>query len=422
MDTPTKSSIDDATGSATVETYDEFSIIRIPGIETLSESEQYTVLRAAERRLTSGALDAEALCSRLQSMTPPPDEEEDDEESRLLEADARKDLESDGCPACYPPHLDVPVRNPTDEYRPIIGYWQSFSSTGDVVLCAQRSDWRKFRASQQNVRDRYQHNLFSTFVDSVCERRRRHELGGHVQLLLDSQQQSRQQNWIEFQDYHLTHHERLEKKRDRLKKKLDDCQKKAGATEMEGSEHAAQNERAIQGRLEFAERTLRWHEVILGWIERQRVRMDPRPLTPVEEIDDRNTALKAVLRVSPHTSTVRGKVRVSKPTLKSRNMRTQTFKAPKSKPVVVDLGVTPPNRTQQMPKRQETKPPYAKEKPLGHRDTKSRPGIRCHSNKQTRTSAQPQRRLTPQRPRPASGAVKTRSGRISRPPVRWPAA
>jgi hypothetical protein len=342
-------------------------------------------------------------------MTPPPDEEEDDEESRLLEADARKDLESDGCPACYPPHLDVPVRNPTDEYRLIIGYWQSFSSTGDVVLCAQRSNWRKFRASQQNVRDRYQHNLFSTFVDSVCERRRRHELDGHVQLLLDSQQQSQQQNWIEFQDYHLTHHEWLEKKRDRLKEKLDDCQKKAGATEMEGSEHSAQNERAIQGRLEFAERTLRWHEVILGWIERQRVRMDPRPLTLVEEIDDQNTAPKTVLRVSPRqrrsrqpdTSTVRGKVRVSKLMLKSRNMRTQTFKAPKSKPVIVDLDVTPPNRTQQMPKRQETKPPYAKEKPLGplrpHRvsktnrvaatGTKSRPGIRCHSNKQTRTSA-----------------------------------
>lgn len=173
-------------------------------------------------------------------MTPSSDEEEDDEESRLLEADARKDLESDGCPACYPPYLDVPVRNPTEKYRLITGYWQLFSSTGDVVLCAQRSDWRKFRASQQSVQDNYQHNSFSTFVNNVRERRRRHGLDVDIQLLLDLQQQSRQQNWIEFQDYHLIHHDRLEKKRDRLKKNLDKCQKKLGNTDIRGSKHSTE--------------------------------------------------------------------------------------------------------------------------------------------------------------------------------------
>ncbi|KAL9632970.1 MAG: hypothetical protein Q9164_004983, partial [Protoblastenia rupestris] len=88
------------------------------------------------QRLIPVPLDAAALQSRVQSITPPPDEEKDGKESRLLEAQARKDLESDGCPACYSSHLDVPVRNPPEEYRPIVGYWQSFSSTGDVVLCA----------------------------------------------------------------------------------------------------------------------------------------------------------------------------------------------------------------------------------------------------------------------------------------------
>ena len=326
------------------------------------------------------------------------------------------------------------MRNPSEEYRLITGYWKSFSSTGDVILCAQRSDWRKFRAAQQSVRDSYQHNSFSAFVDNVCERRRRHGLSGHVQLLLDLQQQSQQQNWIEFQNYHLTHHERLEKKRDGLKKKLNDCQKKAGVTDVKGSERIAQNERAIQGRLEFAERTLRWHEVILWWIERQRVRMDPRSLTPNKDTDDQNTTLlKAVLRVStrqrqsrqPGTSTVRGMVRVSKPTPKSRKMRTQTFKALKSKPVIVDTDITTPNCIQHMPKHQETKPSCAKEKPLGPlgqlcpqrvsksnrfggTSMKSRPGIRCHGTK-----------LTPPQPRLTSGAFKTQSGRLSRPPVRW---
>ena len=184
----------------------------------------------------------------------------------MLEAQARKDLESDDCSASYSPHLDIPVRNSPEEHRTIIGYWQSFSSTGDVVLCAERSDWRNFRASQVRVRGRYRNELFSTYVDEVRERRRRHGLGGDVHLLLYSQQQSQQENWVEFQNYHLKRHERLEKKRDELKKELDDAQKKAGDTDMIGSEHTAQNEKVIQRRLEYVERTLRWHEIILRWI------------------------------------------------------------------------------------------------------------------------------------------------------------
>ena len=309
-----------------------------------------------------------------------------------------------------------------------------------MVLCAQRSDWRKFRAFQVRIRGRYRNELFSTFVDEVRERRRRHRLGDDIHLLLDSQQQNQQQNWIEFQNYHLKHHERLEKKRDVLKEELDDAQRKAGDTDIIGSEHAAQNERAIQRHLEYAERTLRWHEVILTWIERQRVTMGPRPLTPVEDSDDQSVALKAVSRASirqrrsrrPDTSTVLGKVRVSKPSPKSRNMRRQTFKAPKSKPVTVDSDVTTPSSTQPLPKRRETKPRFVKEKPLGQlrpqrvskadrlADTgmNSRPWIQRRGAGQTRDQAGSQRRSAPQRPHPAPETVKTRSGRTSRPPVR----
>lgn len=67
----------------------------------------------------------------------------------------------------------------------------------------------------------------------------------NVHLLLDSQQQTRQQNWVEFQDYHLRLYEWQEKKQDGLRQDLDNTRKKAGNTDMEGSEHAAQQERAI---------------------------------------------------------------------------------------------------------------------------------------------------------------------------------
>ncbi len=134
------------------------------------------------------------------------------------------------------------------------------------------------------------------------------------------------------------------------------------------------NEIAIQRHLEYAERTLRWHEVILGWIEQQRLARDLRPPTPVEEdSDNQNAAPKAVRRAStrhrrsrrPDTSVVLGNVRISKPTPKSRDMQIQTFKASKSKPIIVDSDVTTPSSIQPVPKRRERKSRRAPETSLG---------------------------------------------------------
>ena len=297
------------------------------------------------------------------------------------------------------------------------------------MLCAQRSDWRNFRASQVRVRSRYRKEQFSSFVDEVRKRRRRHGLGGGVHLLVDLQQQSQQKNWIEFQNYHLKRHERLEKERDALKK--------VGDAATIGSGRTAQNEEAIQRRLEYAERTLRWHEVLLGWTEQQRLAMDQRPPAPIDEdSDDRNAVLRASIRQRqsrrPDTSAIFRKARVSKPSPKSRNLRVQTFKAPKSEPVIVNSVVATPSSIQQVPKRRETKPRRAKETPLGQlcpqrvskakrsadAGANSRPGTQRRGAWQTPDRARPQRRSAPQRLHPAPGTAKTRMGRISRPPAR----
>ena len=169
----------------------------------------------------------------------------------MFEAQARKDLESDGCPACYPPHLDVPVRNPPEEYKPIIDYWHSLASTGDIVLCAQRAGWQEFRAFQAGVRRRYP--IFNTIIDDVRERRRRCELDGVVNLIPDLKQQTRQQNWLEFQNYHLRQHERLEKKRDKLIAKVGSAHKNVGNMNTVVFEHAAGIERACLRSLKFTE-------------------------------------------------------------------------------------------------------------------------------------------------------------------------
>jgi hypothetical protein len=83
------------------------------------------------------------------------DEQEENEDSRRREAQARQELEDDGCPPCYPPDVDIPLlRNLPEECQALVGYWQSFPGTGDVPLCAQLIAWRKFRAFQQQTRVR----------------------------------------------------------------------------------------------------------------------------------------------------------------------------------------------------------------------------------------------------------------------------
>ncbi|TKA24080.1 hypothetical protein B0A54_17834 [Friedmanniomyces endolithicus] len=266
MTFPSDSFIDALAACATIEKDDDIGFISVPGIEAVLESQRIAVFKKAEQRLVSSHLDADVLRSRLQSITPPPlIGEERDEESRLLEAQARQDLESEGCAPCYPAHFEVPVRHPPEEYRQIIEYWQSLGSTDDVVLCAQRK------------------KHFGLLEAEVRERRKRNGLDDDVQLLPDPRQQSRQQDWIEFQDFHLEFRERKTKDRQELRDQLEEARKIARDRGAEGLERAARDVMAIPQTLKYADSLLRWHDVFLQWIERQRVPVDPRPPTPVEQ-------------------------------------------------------------------------------------------------------------------------------------------
>lgn len=284
----------------------------------------------------------------------------------MLEAQARQELESDGCPPCYPFCLDVPIREPPEEYRDFINYWQSFASTDDVVLCAQRSDWRTFRQSQQRLRHHYRNKSFGIFLGEVRERRRTHGLNANVHLLLDTEKQSRQQNWIEFQDYHLNLHERQEKKRDGLQQELNNLQKEAGDTDREDSEYLARQERAIYQRLEYAERTLQWHEIMLCWIEKCRLTM-----------------------TSSSTLEQMPKRREMKPRRAKEKALTHIF----------SQRVVKANR-------------------LATTGTKSRSKTLCKGDGRIRDRAGPQRRSTAQQPFSTFRSIRTRIQRVSREPVR----
>ena len=207
------------------------------------------------------------------------DEDEKNVYSRQLEAKARKELEDPGCPPCYPSDLDITLRNITQMFQAIVRYWLSLLRKNDVVLCAQASDWRKFRADQLRQR-RFRNDSFDEFVDEVRERRRRHGLSGDVRLLSDLRQQRQLEKWIEFQNYHLIQLERFEAEQDKSKQSLYDTWKLASDTNASGSKRAAGNVEALEHILECGERDLERHKALLNWIEQQRQTMDPGHPTP----------------------------------------------------------------------------------------------------------------------------------------------
>ncbi|KAL8787606.1 MAG: hypothetical protein Q9195_007694 [Heterodermia aff. obscurata] len=321
-------------------------------------SQLLEVARKAEQRLLYPALDADDLRSRLELVTPPPDLEEDAEECRVLDAQARKDLEEGGCPPCYPSLLEAPVRDPPEEYRSIIEYWESEFADG-AVLCAQRQDWQKFRWTQERARSRYRREEhFNMFLDRTRKRRRKYGLDGDVHLLVDLHKQSQQQNWIEFENFHLKRKERWEEERD---------MHKILATSLKFDEHPPHTEFAVQNAIEYFERKLQWHDTMLRWIGQQRVAMDPHPAVVIEsDGGDQNVARKASKNQRQSTrskSRILGKAKISKTTPKSRNLRIRMPKASKLKTVtktkMPDFATS--TRVEESLIRRETKPRRAKE-------------------------------------------------------------
>ncbi|KAK4971277.1 hypothetical protein LTR42_007003 [Elasticomyces elasticus] len=394
MTSPSSSLIDELAARAVIETDGEIGIISIPGIEAIPESQRIAVFKKAEQRLVQGHLDADALCSRLQEITPPPlTGEERDAEIRLLEAQARQDLESEGCAPCYPPHLGLPIRNPPEEYRQIIEYWQSILYPDDQ-------------------------NPFRFLETEVRKRRQRNGLDDDVRLLLNPRQQSRQQDWIEFQDFHLKFREQKTKHRREVQDRLEKAEKMAREGDTEGSDIGARDVTGITQGLEYLDRVLRRHDIFLQWIEQQRVTMDPRPPTPVQESNGEHVTSTTDSRDEPYNSAA------------------AFVESPKSTPQITeprpkDMTLTSPRSPRQMPKGRNTNPRRAKEKTLAQIPqqrvakatrlartwTDTRAETQRNGARQNRVQKWPQR--SPSIGRPLRRSITTRNGRVSREPERW---
>lgn len=348
-------------------------------------------------------------------------------------------MEDDGCPPCYPPDLDLHLNDPSEEYQAIIKYWRSVD---DVVPCYQNIEWKEFRNIQAIVRCRPR--TFNKFVEEVRERRQTHGLGGDVRLLLDREQQSRLDDWIEFQNHHLKRLEQLEKERITFKQELDDDLKLAGDRNTTRPKFGPTYAEALEQRLDATDRYLKAHHVLLHWIEQQRLAMDPGNLTSVKKgYENQDATPKAVRMTSTRRSRTKqaagplvlGKVRVKKAKSKkqnTQNMWIQKLKAPETDPPIQKLYVILQSSTSLAPKHPETKPrgtkidrslrqiqpqSLSKASPFAGIRVKSPSGPLGRGAEQTQ-SLDRERRTKPQRAQTAP-TFTTRSGRKSRPPTRW---
>lgn len=223
--------------------------------------------------------------------------------------------------------------------------------------------------------------------------------------------------------------------------KLHDTQKLSTNRSASVLEPAEENVEALKHILERVERTIEQRKVLLDWIEQWRQVMDSaHPIPPHKANNNEQTVLsKPGPRASAHggrrrgpkatsTSAVLGPAKVMKAQPKKRKALIRKPRQPEVEAAMEHLDATP----QAPPMHQETTPRLSKKdetllRPLGrHKLSKAmrlangnaKPLSRTHRCSTERPRTLSKRRLAPRRPQPAPQTITTRSGRISKPPMR----
>ena len=363
-----------------------------------------------------------------------------------MESQARKDLEEEGCPPCYPTDLEFPLQDAPDRYQEIMSYWQSIMGNQYEVLYAQLLDWKQFRQFQiRNRRHYLQLKTLSAFEDKIRERRQRHNVEGLVRLQPDLENQSRLADWIEFQDYHFQRHEEIAKEIEDSKAQLADAWKRTEVGDSANVKRAAQDVEAYQHKMEYAELRLGKHSILLQWIEQERIIMGAGHLRLVErDLDYEDGASRGVRRTltrshrkrQPKARSVLSPIQAGiwKPVPNKPNMQRQKHKLPNAEPVIVNLAI-PQKSVSGILDGRETKcrstkgktalRPFrsqrvSKFKRSAEANTKVPSAPRLHKVRQKQLDqARRKQQKTSQPSYCTPMVVKTRCGRESRRPARW---
>lgn len=280
-----------------------------------------------------------------------------------MERDARDELEREGCPPCYPAHLNIPLQDVPLECKAITSYWEADAKPSKVVLCAQLHDWKDFRLNQTKWRQSFR---FAGFMDSI--RVRDVDVNWtHVDPTLKSQLE----NWEEFEYFHNLRHKRLEEERDDWEKERDAAEKDPNLTYV--AEMGFTHVQFCEKRRQFAMDKVRAHEILLRWIKEKKIEMMSRIANaqPSDRPED----------ISPSTPQPR----------RSRRRVTKAQEQDTRKKVT--------RRAEQLRAKQT-------------RQGRARSRSSLEDRRVLNMNVQGRRAL-------AGSETRTRSGRISKPPVRW---
>ena len=169
------------------------------------------------------------------------------------------------------------------------------------MLTTQLSDWEVFCTVQDLTRQYYlERSSFPDFVCMVLDRRRRHGLEGDVHLLPDLKQQSRLENWMEYQNYHLALHERDETQ---VKDQKEQWMWARKLKLVAGQRRV----NALEEKIKYDERKLEEHDKMLRWIEQQRQVMVAEQTASVTATDherSKSMSISTFLPPSPNPQRV----------------------------------------------------------------------------------------------------------------------
>ncbi|KAK8234762.1 hypothetical protein HDK77DRAFT_322175 [Phyllosticta capitalensis] len=124
-----------------------------------------------------------------------------------IEQEQRKELEDQGCPPCVPTTIQHPYEDGLGNYGGIVRWWKSVGER--LILWSQLQDWQEFCEWRQKWRPQSLPE-FQDYLDRFRERRNTFGLQGEANLEVQIKDQTRLQNWIEFQDYHHQMHANTE--------------------------------------------------------------------------------------------------------------------------------------------------------------------------------------------------------------------
>jgi hypothetical protein len=189
-----------------------------------------------------------------------------------MEREAYNALINEGGIPTHSFELGLDIKN-SGEYKLIFSYWQSqLNGSTYFLFVTQLKKWRKFRKYQLDIR-MHQMKLgkFSEHQQKVRDRRRRCGFEGDVELHQDRDQQSKLDNWMEYQDYECQRSEKFQNDFEQAQAQLEYSRKALAAAGVLGFEELHDSfasyyglavkhnseEATAQRKMEFAEQHLR---------------------------------------------------------------------------------------------------------------------------------------------------------------------